>query len=435
MQNSEYTPNGEAILSKSQGGSEINWVKQSSAILVVHGIGNQLPIETLDQFARGLIKVYQKEFGDKIELSHHVVDKKDSKGGYWFDNILRISKKGSEHYIDIYEYYWAHYSEDQATWRDINSWVQGVVKGAKKFYYKNRALGQQYKDKSWFFDKKTGQFKYYRYWFFVSFISKLLIGLDALLSGLIWVLGRIPLLGGIAEQIFKSEINTVISGLTNVIGDVVVYNVIDPKSKFYEVKKRIQEGAIKALQHIVEVKKETHGTNYPQVIVAGHSLGSQVAYDAINRLNLLINQNKIDGYSDQGINEITGQHISDHLKGFITFGSPLDKIMFFLRENVEDEQYIRKQILDNFNGFKQRDINFGSERSDRIRANSGLKRHLEKIQWRNYYDDDDYVSGGLDYYSDLTNINCRFKSSFFTHSDYWQSEPFFRDIIIHNLSK
>jgi hypothetical protein len=31
------------------------WINKDTTILVVHGIGNQLPLETLDQFARGLI--------------------------------------------------------------------------------------------------------------------------------------------------------------------------------------------------------------------------------------------------------------------------------------------------------------------------------------------------------------------------------------------
>jgi hypothetical protein len=416
---------------------EIEWVKNDTAILVIHGIGNQLPLETLDQFGRGLIKTYKKGLEDEITISHQVVDKPDSRGGVWFDNILRISKKGSEHTIDIYEYYWANYSEDKATWRDINSWIQGVVSGAKIFYKRNAQLGYQYKDKSPFFDSKTGAFNASIYNFFISVASKIVLTIDAIIRGFIWLVARIPFLGGIAESLLKSYADNAIQGLTNVIGDVVVYNVSDPKSKFYTIKKRIQEGAIRSLKFIVERDKGDQPF-YPSIFVAGHSLGSQVAYDAINRINLLINQNQIKGYSKEGINDKTKRHISTQLKGFITFGCPLDKIIFFLRENVPDDQYIRQQFLDHFNGFKQRDVNFSNNPSNNqnyIKANSGLNRHLENMQWRNYYDGRDYVSGGLDYYRGLTNIDCQFKSGTlgFTHSYYWDCEAFYQDIIIHFL--
>lgn len=416
---------------------QIGWVKSDTAILVIHGIGNQLPLETLDQFGRGIIKAYKTNLDDEITISHQVVDKPDSRGGVWFDNILRISKKGSEHTIDIYEYYWANYSEDKATWRDINSWIQGVVSGAKNFYKRNAQLGFQYKDKSPFFDSKTGAFNSNTYSFFISVASKIVLAIDAIIRALIWFVARIPFLGGIAESLLKSYADNAIQGLTNVIGDVVVYNVSDPKSKFYTVKKRIQEGAIRALKFIVERDKEDEPF-YPSVLVAGHSLGSQVAYDAINRINLLINQSQINGYTKEGINVKTQKPISEQLKGFITFGCPLDKIIFFLRENVPDDQYIRQQFLDHFNGFKQRDVNFSNNNitnRNYIKANSGLKRHLETMPWRNYYDGHDYVSGGLDYYQGLTNIDCQFESGTFgfTHSNYWDCEEFYQDVIIHFL--
>ncbi len=435
----QFEANAEEPLRKKSLNDDIRWVENDTAILVIHGIGNQLPLETLDQFGRGIIKTYKKNFQDEISISHQLIDKSDNRGGVWFDNILRISKKGSEHTIDIYEYYWANYSEDKATWRDINSWIQGVVSGAKSFYKRNAQLGYQYKDKSPFFDSKTGAFNAGTYNFFISVASKIILALDAIIRGFIWLISRIPFLGGLAESLLQSYADNAIQGLTNVIGDVVVYNVSDPKSKFYTVKKKIQEGAVHSLRFLIE-RNKVDQPFYPSVLVAGHSLGSQVAYDAINRINLLVNQNQIKGYDKDGINDKTKAHISKHLKGFITFGCPLDKIIFFLRENVPDDQYIRQQFLDHFNGFKQRDINFNNNPSSNqnyIKANSGLKRHLEDIQWRNYYDGHDYVSGGLDYYRGLTNIDCQFKSGRFgfTHSNYWDCEEFYQDIIIHFLKQ
>lgn len=429
----------------------IKWVNQNTAILVVHGIGNQLPLETIDQFGRGLIKAFRKEFGDDIILSHRLVPKDDGKDGNWLDNVLRICKKGSEYHIDVYEYYWANYTEDKATWHELNTWLQGVIKGAKIFYDRNATIGYQYKDKSPFFDSKTGEFKERSYHRFISAASKIILIIDIFYRGLLWVVSRIPFFGRLAESMMQSYSDGLIKKLTNVLGDIVVYNVNDPKSKFYDTKKRIQAGGFKALRFLIERTIESDNTKandqilyYPSVIVAGHSLGSQVAYDAINQLNLMINQDKIIKHYDRDgnctLSNRPDKKISHQLNGFITFGSPLDKIVFFLRENVPDNEYIRQQFLSHFHGFKLRDLNFtnnSGSNKEYAPINYSLKRHLEKITWRNYFDNKDYVSGGLDYYDRLTNIDCQFKAGKFgfTHSDYWDCDKFYKDIIVNFLNQ
>ncbi|MBL7930521.1 MAG: hypothetical protein JNL60_01380 [Bacteroidia bacterium] len=120
--------------------SALKWVEKNTAILIVHGIGDQLPMETIDSFARGLIKQYKKSFPNQVTLTHEIVPKPGSKGDTWFDNAVRIHLKGSDKYIDVYEYYWANYTQDKASWSDLTQWLQGVVKGAQKFYKKNAEL-------------------------------------------------------------------------------------------------------------------------------------------------------------------------------------------------------------------------------------------------------------------------------------------------------
>jgi hypothetical protein len=232
------------------------------------------------------------------------------------------------------------------------------------------------------------------------------------------------------------------------------------------VRSQIADGAIAALRYLVEKTTDTVKLNdladdlqnkritadtydaelkildayYPSVVVAGHSLGSQVAYDALNKLNLLLNEGDIKTYTNRAISKLKkGNKIDEQVKGFITFGSPLDKIIFFLRENVPDNNYIRQQIVNHYHGFKLRAVdhhNNESSNRDFVKADCGLVRYLEEIKWRNYYDNKDYVSGGLDYYTGLTNVDCHFKSKKldFTHSNYWDCPDFYRDIIKHYLS-
>lgn len=408
---------------------EIKWVEKNTAILVVHGIGDQLPLETIDSFARGLVKQYKKQFPARISLSHEIISKPGSRGDTWFDNAVRIHLKGSDKFIDVYEYYWANYTQDKATWSDLTQWLQGVVRGARKFYKKNAELGVKYSDSSFF--TSNGTFKTWRYNFFIHLVSKTFILLNLITTGLLKLCSFIPVFGELASRLLKSFFDSSVHKFTNVIGDIVVYNVADPKCKFYEVRRQIMDGAVHALQFLIE-KNDSNGlTQYPSVVVAGHSLGSQVAYDAINKLDLLVNKDKVSNYDRNGRDKM-GNSISTQLHGFITFGSPLDKIAFFLREQVPDELYLRQQLLDNYHGFKQRNwsLNAGGDNGF-TSLPQPINRVFEDVKWKNYFDSRDYVSGSLDYYLNLENVDCKFKSNLlsFTHSYYWQNETFYLDII------
>lgn len=427
---------------------DVSWVNENTAILVIHGIGNQFPLETLDLFGRGLIKQYKKVFGDSFTISHRVVPKPATGNEIWFDNVVRLTKDGEPFHIDIYEYYWANHTEGQASYSDINNWLNGVVKGAKTFYQKNAKLGMRYKDSSFFFSKKTGAFRPLRYRLFISVASKFIMFLDFVSVALLKIVSFIPFVGEYAASILQSFSKQSIHKFTNVIGDLAIYAVVDSKSKFYNIRKMILNGAVESIKFLIE-KEEDPGTSdeketrlaYPSVLIAGHSLGSQVAYDAINRLNLLLNQNLIKHYDNQGRStqaENPNERISDQLKGFITFGSPLDKTVFFLRENVPDENYLRQQLLEAYHGFKQRNWSLSESAGNPCyKLQSCLNRVLEDVLWRNYYDNADYVSGGLDYYEKLTNIDCDFKAKGwlkFTHSDYWVCDSFYLDLIDNFLS-
>jgi hypothetical protein len=413
---------------------KLEWVTKNSAMLVVHGIGDQLPLETLDAFGRGLVKQYKKKFQNKISLTHVIVSKPGGSGGeVWFDNVVRISCEGSDKIIDLYEYYWANYTQDQASSKDISAWLSQVAKSASSFYSesKNSAMGKKYHDSSPLFDSR-GRFKRRRYKRFLFLIRSVIPFLQSIASFFLKLISQIPGIGETARGILEDKIENLESSFDNIIGDIVVYNVSDPKSKFYRVKREIMDGGVKALKFLIENNHADGNSVYDSVIVAGHSLGTQVSYDAINKINLLINQDKIESYTAEGIHKVSKKHISVQLCGYVTFGSPLDKIAFFLRESVPDTLYLRQQLMDDYHGFKQRDWSLNNQEGDYTRLHTSLHRMLDTIEWRNYHDKNDYVSGPLDYYKGVRNIDCAFggKSLFsFTHSNYWEHEKFYLDVI------
>ena len=427
-----------------------SWVKEDTAVLVFHGVGNQKPIETLDSFGRGLIGAYVGYGGlspDDLLISHHLGKKTGSNDQVWFDNIIRISHKDSDKVIDLYEYFWAHYPEGKVSLSDMQRFVEATAKGAETFYAEQEKLGLLFGDRSFFFE--NGRFQAGRYRmairissYFIPTMVKMLHAFLNLLRGIPW-LGRLAY--SLGEKLEKSTLNI----LTSVAGDVAAYNTTDPKYRLYEVRKKILDGAVAALRYLLEPRGESpfKKTDWPygRVLLAGHSLGSQVAFDAINRFDHLLAQGEIRGADTRGLLILNGkpsrQKLSDRFVGLVTFGSPLDKVAFFFRARSRKGSYLQQQILKNFHCFKQRDWSLASEPPPFVVA-STLPRLLEDMQWRNYYDPNDPVSGRLDFYQGLININCHFeegkKSKFrgvlshlwpFTHSRYWNCKEMYGDII------
>ena len=73
--------------------AETSWLKEPTAILVFHGIGNQNPVETIDEFARTLVRELSQTYGYTLRLSHRLLKKSSSNGtDVWFDNFLRIER-------------------------------------------------------------------------------------------------------------------------------------------------------------------------------------------------------------------------------------------------------------------------------------------------------------------------------------------------------
>ncbi|HZI24248.1 MAG TPA: hypothetical protein VFD46_04190, partial [Chryseolinea sp.] len=181
----------------------VSWVSTNSAIIVMHGIGNQMPLETLDQFGRGLIAEYAKKFPGEMSIQHCVITKDPDNAEPWFDNVVRLKKKNSEYYIDLYEYYWANYTEDKATWTDISLWLNGVVNGAKNFYEDQKLLGKRFKDESIFFDRQ-GNFRPFKYRFFIGVVSKIFIVINLLITFALKMVSYVPIIGEIAASLLQS---------------------------------------------------------------------------------------------------------------------------------------------------------------------------------------------------------------------------------------
>jgi hypothetical protein len=400
---------------------------QNTAFLVIHGIGNQNPLETLDQFTRGLVTDLQKS-GQKFHLEHKIATKPSLTGkDVWFDNFIRINLEGTNKHIDIYEYYWANKTEDKISIQELQTWLNKVADGADKFYKENIQFGIKVKDVSPFFIEKDGKWtsKGIYYKGFVFLARAIIMFIEALMFLFGKLLSLLPILGSLFQKIAEKMSENALHSLSNVLGDIAIYNTADAKSKFYDIRRDILGGAVNALRYLVEPNIE-NTFKYEKVILTGHSLGTQVAFDTINRLNHLINNLQLNGFDKDGKCTIPGKdmHVSQLLAGLITFGSPLDKTAFFFRDQVKDNEWVRKQVIEHYHCFRQKNWYSNKVESSTMKIAKDTKPLFENIPWLNFYDRHDYVSGALDYYDKVTNIDCNFNGGrlSFTHSWYWEDE-------------
>jgi hypothetical protein len=158
-------------------------------------------------------------------------------------------------------------------------------------------------------------------------------------------------------------------------GDVAIYVTPNKLDRFDEVRKKMKQLALDSLMPLysacgVDSAGEPDPTAplYSRVAVIGHSLGSVVAYDTLNKLLTLdeLLHNQFD--------------VAERTCIFETFGSPLDKTAFFFTFQGKDTLRIREQLAASVQPLIQSYVRF------------------RKFPWINVHSPSDIISGGLKFY-------------------------------------
>ena len=370
-----------------------------TAFLVIHGIGEQNPFETLDSFARGLINHLRSE-EIAFNASHQIIERKGASGSGWIENYVRLTSAEGTDIIDINEYYWAYLTEEKITLSETWDWVERTLEGTKNFYKENEELARRYENKGQIRFRLEDAASYLRWlWLISPFIR---------LMALILSIFR-PARSSMIHNLIKGIEGYLRPMIVGYIGDIAIYTTMDEKSRFFRLRQQILAESQALLESILD-------DDYDRVIIAGHSLGSVIAYDTLNRLNIRAN---LPGGAKLPI---------EKLNGLITFGSPLDKIAFFFREHTKEDQWIRRQIIEHLHSFKAKPFNF-----DEVpyKLTNTISRKLDNILWVNYYNENDPISGHLDFYQipDEDNIKIELPGPWGTaHVQYWDCPGFYKDI-------
>ena len=185
-------------------------------------------------------------------------------------------------------------------------------------------------------------------------------------------------------------------------GDVAIYVDSNKLDRFYKIRHEIKQIASDSVTGIYTARNaDDSAWEYSKIAIVGHSLGSVVAYDTLNRL--------------LNLDDITGNHVDVEKRTCLleTFGSPLDKIAFFFTIQGKETFHIREQLAAVVQPLIQSYAKFRT------------------FPWVNIYSRNDIVSGSLQFY-DLPGTTCKYKVEnipdpdavvpLAAHLDYWKND-------------
>jgi hypothetical protein len=235
---------------------------KKQAVVVVHGIGEQQPMQTIRDFVEAVWK-------DDDNLENPQFWNKPSTVSNSFEQrrlttdtpLLKSNQTPVRSRIDFYEYYWAHHTVG-SNWQHVTDWAKTLVL-CPPWKYKNHPKSIQ---RLWYFTWAI---------FLLVVISLITFGLcfkhinEPASQWWLWLIG-----GTEAAMVFF--MGWVQLRLTEYLGDVARYVRAEPEN--ISIRQAIREGGIDLLERI-------HQTgDYDRIILVGHSLGSIISYDLLNHL-------------------------------------------------------------------------------------------------------------------------------------------------------
>lgn len=401
--------------------TDVNGGKRKTAFLVIHGVGQHDKYETLAGFAAGLMLSLQVN----SEPRRILVPFDDG-----VESALTLQWQGQQ--VDIFEYYYQPYLQRAVRGSDVIGFLFRTINSVKDLYGKyefdsgaSTAVGNSGGER-----RRADQDLIV--WHYLinrpttlpsKLVSWTVRGLYALWNGM-----PAPL-----QKPFEWLASFFIERyVIEVIGDLVAYLAIDPKSRLNEKRHEILSACERRIK---ELLAKTGEAGYDQVIVAGHSLGSVVGYDALSRIA-----------RDTSCGRFDLAH-SGKLAGFLTFGSPLDKVAYVFWptssgngqgggnawERLKENLYAG--LLPHFYG-----IRCSSALELKSTVEQPQSTVFEHLKWVNYYSDRDLIAGHLDAYDGVVNRRIGIPDdevdvlqAFSDHSVYWGSREMFDGVVVDFL--
>jgi hypothetical protein len=387
------------------------------AVLVCHGMGQQVRYETISAVAEAIQTEADEQGGKVSPVEVHLSEENESFLAR--AELTWRDKKQVEHCVHVYEAYWAPLTEGKVTYWDtikfllqagcnglrcskpfvkstFHRWMFGGPKtmsiGRASFFglccvlafvlaqvgiigYVSMELAYKYKAVLSQDPPSGSTVGFFHAW--LKWLTPLLPQHEILLHhgqiDRVWLyaLGQLLFWIFLIVEAFLARYFIV-----EFVGDVAAYVSPYKDSKFEEVRQKIQKVGLDVGKIIYGFGKPLPTVpKYEKIIVVGHSLGSVLAYDT---LNALINLDNVSSDED-------GRGVAKRTRALITFGSPLDKTAFVFRMQAKNDQdWIREQLVASVQPLI---VDY-----DRYRR--------KNFHWINIWSPWDIISGSLDYYDD-----------------------------------
>jgi hypothetical protein len=231
------------------------------AVVIIHGIGEQRPMETLRGFVKGIKAELEAGDNAQAEKRSTVRSKPDSVGDIYETVRLSMDSARDRPITDFYEFYWAHNMRSNqfghmVTWvrRLVFTGISNVPTRLKRLWWSIWVL----------FLVFMAVVIYFSCGGHYSALRRIIAPLAAIFI--------FPLLVSLAGTIAKKFI-------LNYAGDAARYFTPDPDN--IGERSHIRQQGITFLQKLHTI---TSGSQVDRIIIVAHSLGSVVAYDLMRLL-------------------------------------------------------------------------------------------------------------------------------------------------------
>jgi hypothetical protein len=151
--------------------------------------------------------------------------------------------------------------------------------------------------------------------------------------------------------------------LIDFLGDVVIYTNLNQRAANFSVRTQVLEECGTAVLNLYSDLKERATDGDFAVVIAAHSLGTVIAYDAVTDL---FNRARIQPYAPvvapgagngapalvNNGDQPSALEVCQKLRGLFTFGSPLNKTYYLFRDISAPRMVVRAQIVDGLHSFR-----------------------------------------------------------------------------------
>jgi hypothetical protein len=195
--------------------------------------------------------------------------------------------------------------------------------------------------------------------------------------------------------------------LIDFMGDVAIYTNLNERTGYFNIRAQILQECGHALTTLytdldnrvgtLNRQAETDTPATFELVIAAHSLGTVIAYDTINDH---FNRARIGAPAAGPEQPPLAMDVCSHLRGLLTFGSPLNKVYYFFRDRSAPEALLRSQIVDCLHGFRLLvpDAELPGAPLDPVPEPQTLAALEQHFQWINVWAPMDPFCGKLFFY-------------------------------------